>query len=141
MGFQRQLFLLVRCENCESISKPATLWCSKCEVCFCTVCFDEVHKSKALSQHERIPANKRPVPSVPCNTHKQERLKYWCEVDQKLLCQTCYDIDHKNHKIGTLENAAKAQEELVNCFVVKQYLSSDFRIVFSILDTRYDRSA
>lgn len=110
------LLLIVDCEYCESNPNPATQWCEKCDLSICTDCCYIVHEPRTFSKHQRIPIDQKPLPPVLCTKHKTKKLKYHCKTDFKLLCQYCYDIDHKAHDLDTIEDASKSQENQVNRF-------------------------
>lgn len=106
-------FVGVDCQNCESNCTPATLWCEKCDLIFCTNCFNSTHKYKAFSGHQSIQIDQRPIDDLLCAEHPKEKLTYWCITDEKLLCRSCYDINHRTHKIDTIEDASKLKEKQV----------------------------
>ena len=98
----------------RSGSGPAIVFCVNCCEFLCKVC-DEHHRSaRKTHKHEIVTvdttlvskeekgehglAEKCQEPRMPCPTHDDEILKFYCEKCDKLICRDCMELDHNDHR-------------------------------------------
>ena len=98
------------CSNCNSMKTE--LWCRKCEANYCSSCYEIVHAPPILKTHVSIPIDQKPVTTVTCNQHPDEKLQFWCNTCQVLVCSDCMLDQHQGHSCNGIEKEAvtKASE-------------------------------
>jgi hypothetical protein len=101
-----------KCENCK-VSDGA-IFCSECSVLLCSKCTEEVHRISIFKSHHLKPSRQRKAVLPLCDVH-QEKIKYYCETDNTLICRDCFDAihggAHVSHKVVGVSVAAKAKRE------------------------------
>ena len=119
------------CDECVRNEGAATSFCVNCCNFLCERCETHHRSARKTLKHEviNVVEKKREkdncniqkvftISPVPCPTHSDEVLKFYCEKCEKLICRDCRDIDHDSHRSECLlvENvAAKEMESLKNC--------------------------
>lgn len=96
----------------EDDSHVAQLYCTVCLTNLCESCFNNIHKSKTLSQHSQVPISEKPKINPPCQLHRSHVLEFACLEescrDNPLMCYICKDYgSHEGHKHVLLENEAE----------------------------------
>ncbi|CAL2031742.1 unnamed protein product [Caenorhabditis brenneri] len=87
----------------EDSSHEAVVYCQQCEMDFCDLCFASVHKSKALSAHQKVEISEKPIKLPKCTKHPHNIAEFFCtdpkcKIPTKIMCQTCVLFDqHKSH--------------------------------------------
>ncbi|CAF1149780.1 unnamed protein product [Adineta steineri] len=90
------------CDNCNE--KPGVNWCEKCGFHYCESCKRSVHSIKALQCHRIVPASNKTHSF--CLEHSDEKYKCWCTQCHMLVCRDCLLIEHKDHTLLSLKDAA-----------------------------------
>ena len=119
------------CDVCVRNEGAATSFCVNCCEFLCEPCEKHHRSARKTQKHEILNmAEKKKendicslqrvftIPPVPCPTHSDEVLKFYCEKCEELICRDCRDIDHDSHRseCRLVENvAAKEMESLKNC--------------------------
>ncbi|CAH1800654.1 unnamed protein product [Owenia fusiformis] len=98
--------------NCVECSREM------CNVCGCTcnhnssnftkphkrqLTCNEFQNAKKLNPSQRI---------LYCKIHNKEKLKYFCQKDQSLICQNCVELKHEGHSLVDIEHTSKANLRL-----------------------------
>lgn len=97
------------CSNCD-ISKAEYI-CNKCpQNDYCLKCYEDIHKPRALQNHQKIPINKKTSQILSCQLHPDEKLKNWCQQCHVPVCSDCLLIEHKDHIYNSIDKAAKELE-------------------------------
>ncbi|XP_041926867.1 E3 ubiquitin-protein ligase TRIM35-like [Alosa sapidissima] len=127
-----RLVMDLTCPVCIDIFKdPILLSCSHsvCKTCLqnywkikgfkqCPVCRRKCSKdgpppNLALKNLCETFLQERRQTQMSCSLHK-EKLEFFCQDDQQLMCLTCQDNLHKDHKFSPIDKAATdAKEELM----------------------------
>jgi hypothetical protein len=115
------------CNRCGS--KESKHWCdSDCKHCFCSSCWDEIHKVGQYRNHTKVPVKDRP-PEIPrCQEEHDDKLEYWCEQCTKPICTNCKQVTHKDHPFVLITGFVKTFEEEVSVFV--KSLTHDYLVGF-----------
>jgi hypothetical protein len=102
------------CTNCDLVA--AEYACDKCEnENFCSECYQKVHTiSRIMQKHQRVPFGEKPPEVIPCDTHKDEKLKYWCCRCNTPICRDCLLFLHKDHPYELIDKVAKEFETKVS---------------------------
>ena len=121
------------CEVCvRSDSGPAIAFCVNCCEFLCKVCKEHHRSARKSQKHDVVTIDEKSKkgseehvlkgafhePPMPCPTHTDEVLKFYCEQCEKLICRDCMELDHNEHrgKCNRVEAiAAKAMEYLKTC--------------------------
>lgn len=105
------------CYECGRIT--ADTRCQQCNVIYCNLCFDKVHRSaKSLQMHKKEPLsliNKNGTDVVVefCQNHGDQKLEFYCPHCVTIVCAYCVISDHMNHgAISMKEKNASLREEL-----------------------------
>lgn len=94
------------CGDCKRAR--AAKYCEQCGGYLCTSCDEQLHSRALLRSHKRVPKGEAPV---PCQTHRDKKLEYWCSQDKQAVCTACLLIGgHKGHNMTSLEEAAKGMK-------------------------------
>ncbi|CAL2031739.1 unnamed protein product [Caenorhabditis brenneri] len=110
----------------ENPSHEAVVYCQQCEVDFCDRCFTTVHKSKALSAHQKVEISEKPIKLPKCPRHPHNVAEFLCtdpncKIPTKIMCQTCVLFDqHKSHKYGFLMEKLLENEQFLKV-VLERY--------------------
>ncbi|XP_078575536.1 tripartite motif-containing protein 3-like [Branchiostoma floridae x Branchiostoma japonicum] len=106
----------VQCQMCESHTQAAAV-CGDCIKMLCNNCVTAHRNTKELQHHsiitlydlENPTARSRYVRQIHCPKHKDQRMNFYCEPCQCLVCIYCTVDDHragKNHDPKELETVA-----------------------------------
>ena len=109
------------CDNCEDAEQPVEKRCKDCLQFLCAPCVESHQRSRDTKNHvlqskdelkNNEPAeNARPL---KCSKH-HELIKFYCDTCQKTICMSCTVLEHKPHKVVSLEESASdAKEEVQN---------------------------
>ncbi|CAF4415856.1 unnamed protein product [Rotaria magnacalcarata] len=104
------------CSNNHTME--AELWCTNCEQSYCSKCFEQVHELPALKKqnHESIPVHHKPLEPALCDEHHRQKLEFWCNNCQKLVCNRCVILKHRDsslHEIVEIDTAASHKAQLL----------------------------
>ncbi len=89
--------------------------CDKCtNEKFCLECYQTVHTSSVEQKHQQLPIGVKLQELVPCRTHQDEKLEYWCDRCNLLSCPDCVLLEHKDHTYVFINEEAKGFEIKVN---------------------------
>ncbi|XP_046542332.1 transcription intermediary factor 1-alpha-like isoform X3 [Haliotis rubra] len=115
MKIEKKIF----CTDCPD-ENEAESRCQECSSYLCTACrsahrrlrFSKDHTIITLDELFRDPqANfKR---SHFCQYHPAQQIEFYCNTDEQLCCVSCCVVDHKDHEIRKLENAADAERATI----------------------------
>ena len=111
------------CDACIDGGKgPAVVFCCTCRQFLCTFCHEHHKRNKILCHHQMVGLDKESVrllPSIMTPTehlcsqphHDKEKLKFYCETCQCLVCRGCTLVLHKDHRIAEVCNIAKVHRD------------------------------
>ena len=111
------------CDACiEGDKRPAVVFCCTCRQFLCTLCHGYHKRFKALHHHQMVELDQESVrllPSIMTPTkhlcsqphHDKEKLKFYCETCQCLVCRDCTLVLHKDHRIAEVCNIAKVHRD------------------------------
>ncbi|CAM4826796.1 unnamed protein product [Rotaria magnacalcarata] len=104
------------CSNNHTME--AELWCTNCEQSYCSKCFEQVHELPALKKqnHESIPVHHKPLEPALCDEHHRQKLEFWCNNCQKLVCNRCVILKHRDsslHELVEIDTAASHKAQLL----------------------------
>ncbi len=113
------------CSICES--STAECRCNKCQMYYCSKCYEDIHSKGAFQNHSRTSINDKSSEIILCDKHPDEKLKHWCQDCRTLVCSDCLLYEHKGHKSNLINQGSKELE-------IKVYISITFEIIiFHIL--------
>ncbi|XP_071786991.1 tripartite motif-containing protein 2-like [Asterias amurensis] len=107
-GLADQLKLVSLSEDNEWVCKlcmdknEATHFCFDCPVIFCANCYKVHQKShtvntlKDISDGKIASKERKPKRRPECQTHEGEVMWFYCTTCDKMICQACTVIDHRN---------------------------------------------
>ncbi|XP_048249660.1 uncharacterized protein LOC124119043 [Haliotis rufescens] len=107
----------VLCSEC--LEKTAAVSrCEECQSYLCKEC-DFVHRRHRVSRdHSILSLNdvlKQPIQSFGkrhfCPNHPKHHLEFYCATEEKLCCVFCIVLDHRDHELQKLEEAAATRKE------------------------------
>ncbi|XP_071089098.1 E3 ubiquitin-protein ligase TRIM33-like [Haliotis cracherodii] len=107
----------VLCSEC--LEKTAAVSrCEECQSYLCKEC-DFVHRRHRVSRdHSILSLNdvlKQPIQSFGkghfCPNHPKHHLEFYCATEEKLCCVSCTVLDHRDHELQKLEEAAATRKE------------------------------
>ncbi len=93
-----------------------------CDTCknekLCSECYQTEHTSCIMQKHQKLSNDKKLPEMVPCSTHKDEKLKFWCRSCNILVCRDCLLLEHRDHTYASINDVAKEVETKVSisCF-------------------------
>ncbi|XP_011408129.1 PREDICTED: E3 ubiquitin-protein ligase TRIM33-like [Amphimedon queenslandica] len=115
----------VSCDKCDDSSDAAVVYCCDCGQFLCDLC-KKVHKrNKKEANHKLIDLETKESIELPtikheegyCERHTDQKLIYYCNDCEKLVCPNCLPIKHKDHNIEDYidvgETARKALKKSV----------------------------
>ena len=120
------------CDVCVRKEGPAIAFCVNCCEFLCKLCETHHRSARKSQKHEVVKVdggskkgnesyNLERVfadPPMPCATHSDEVLKFYCEKCEELICRDCMELNHNDHRseCDRVEAiAARAMESLKNC--------------------------
>ncbi|ROI15987.1 Zinc finger protein RFP [Anabarilius grahami] len=98
----------VLCDICEERKLKALKSCLVCQSSYCESHLERHLREAALKKHKLI----NPVRNLEdyiCQKHERP-LELFCRDDQTMVCLSCTDGDHKNHKTVFLEEESEAKK-------------------------------
>jgi hypothetical protein len=93
------------CSNCD-LSQSEYI-CDICQTHYCSEFYQTIHAARALQTHQKISINQKLSEIRLCNTHKDKKLKYWCEECHIPVCSDCLLIEHKDHTYNLINKTDK----------------------------------
>ncbi|CAF4094290.1 unnamed protein product [Rotaria magnacalcarata] len=102
----------IPCSNCDSIVSEH--WCSNCIRSYCAKCCREIHEMPALEDHHIVPLREKLAEFVPCKSHSDEKLKYWCLKCNAYVCSDCILDTHQDHPYTFIRRIADDLQKKVN---------------------------
>ena len=115
------------CEQCSD--DTAVTFCCECWLFLCDFCKTAHKRIKSTSQHKLVNIGKESFPQLNvelpkikhregyCTRHTDQKLIYYCNDCEKLVCPNCLPIKHKDHNIEDYidvgETARKALKQSV----------------------------
>ncbi|CAF4484565.1 unnamed protein product, partial [Rotaria socialis] len=102
----------IPCSNCDSIVSER--WCSNCIRSYCARCCREIHEMPALENHHIVPLKEKLAEYVPCKSHSDEKLKYWCLKCNTYVCSDCILDAHQDHPYTLIRRIADDLQKKVN---------------------------
>ena len=113
------------CDNCEDAEQPVEKRCKDCLQFLCAPCVESHQRSRDTKNHvlqskvelkNNEPAeNARPL---KCSKH-HELIKYYCDTCQETICMSCTVLEHKPHKVVSLEGSALDAKKEVESLLEK----------------------
>ncbi|CAF1619038.1 unnamed protein product [Adineta ricciae] len=114
----------ILCFECETVT--ASYWCAKCEKNFCSKCNETLHTSRTGRTHQRVPIADKPSEVALCGLHPDEKLKYWCETCETVICNDCQKFMHITHTVSlTNDTTAKLQEKIESSLQIHESFLND----------------
>ena len=110
----------VCCDECkDGSSGPAVVFCCTCRQFLCSYCHDYHRNSRKLSKHDmvgldQVGAKQLMTTMKPreyyCSqpNHEDNKLNFYCETCNLLVCLHCTTVAHKDHGVTELSTAAEA---------------------------------
>ncbi|XP_003390109.1 PREDICTED: E3 ubiquitin-protein ligase TRIM71-like [Amphimedon queenslandica] len=117
----------ILCDRCDDSSDAATVYCCDCSQFLCDYCKKGHERNKKEANHELINLETKESIELPtvkheegyCTRHFDQKLIYYCNDCEKLVCPNCLPIKHKDHNVEDYidvgETARKALKESVAC--------------------------
>eukprot|EP00735_Rhodelphis_limneticus_P013639 TRINITY_DN7590_c0_g1::TRINITY_DN7590_c0_g1_i1::g.1931::m.1931 TRINITY_DN7590_c0_g1::TRINITY_DN7590_c0_g1_i1::g.1931 ORF type:complete len:781 (-),score=109.97,sp/Q00808/HETE1_PODAS/36.36/1e-50,sp/Q00808/HETE1_PODAS/36.03/8e-50,sp/Q00808/HETE1_PODAS/34.17/4e-39,sp/Q00808/HETE1_PODAS/30.69/1e-29,sp/Q00808/HETE1_PODAS/32.00/3e-16,WD40/PF00400.27/2.3e-11,WD40/PF00400.27/6e-09,WD40/PF00400.27/0.0074,WD40/PF00400.27/1.6e-06,WD40/PF00400.27/5.9e-09,WD40/PF00400.27/1.5e-08,WD40/PF00400.27/2e-11,zf-B_bo len=123
---------------CSCKQTEAKWACGPCDASLCDQCIEKHNELPWLKSHPIVPA--RPKGKVRkmmnCPEHEDEPLKYFCAIDECLMCRDCVQVgSHKGHSSVSLKDAA------ANCNTKMKYSMEDFTQIWGTVDEQYLRAS
>ena len=119
----------VTCGNCEKKCSEASycfqcciFYCEHCLMCHNTMRDKKEHRVLALKEFQNKDYEdvlKRPI-FCSRQGHQKEELKYYCKKCERVLCQTCFALDHGGHVLKLIEEEAESQKLEIKCILQTQ---------------------
>ncbi|XP_019859212.1 PREDICTED: E3 ubiquitin-protein ligase TRIM71-like [Amphimedon queenslandica] len=115
----------VSCDECDDSSDAAVVYCCNCGQFLCDYCKKGHKRNKKKANHKLIDLETKESIELPtikheegyCDRHIDQKLIYYCNDCEKLVCPNCLPIKHKDHNIEDYidvgETARKALRESV----------------------------
>ena len=120
-----------QCDVCVRKEGPAVAFCVNCCEFLCGLCETHHRSARKTQKHEVVTVSEEKKenesydldkafsdPPVPCITHSDEVLKFYCEACDELICRDCMELSHNEHrsKCDRVEAVAtRAMESLQSC--------------------------
>ena len=129
-GASDELYDII-CGPCltDKISKQANHYCNECRGYMCNSCKD-AHRKFALSKNHNILSGKQ-IPArasgsqrsgcvAYCSCDKNQQVEFFCEDHQKVICNPCKMVKHRNCKTADVqEKSAGYTTAQVNSILAK----------------------
>ena len=119
----------VTCGNCDKKCSEASycfqcciFYCEHCLMCHNTMRDKKEHRVLALKEFQNKDYEdvlKRPI-FCSRQGHQKEELKYYCKKCERVLCQTCFALDHGGHVLKLIEEEAESQKLEIKCILQTQ---------------------
>ncbi|XP_030017445.1 E3 ubiquitin-protein ligase TRIM39-like [Sphaeramia orbicularis] len=95
----------VFCDICHTNPRTAVNSCLVCQASYCEIHLVPHRRDRALQKH-RMTDPATFSTSHLCRNHNKP-LEMFCKTDQTPVCVDCTQMEHKNHKIVSMEKASK----------------------------------
>lgn len=83
----------VRCD--ENEEHKASVYCTVCGTDLCLACSENIHATKTLTKHRRIPLSEKPREKPKCPLHSTHVIEFTCLEEScresSLMCFVCKD--------------------------------------------------
>ena len=104
------------CDSCETEGENVTMRCSRCHLFLCAFCSTAHRRMSATKTHPLQPVedlkgqifkgNRHSRPSF-CSVHSSEKLCYFCQTCEKMICHQCSLTSHERHEYCDVDMIAK----------------------------------
>ena len=110
----------VCCDECiDGHNGPAVVFCCTCHQFLCMYCHDYHRNSRKLSKHNMVGLDQEGAKQMQttmkpreqyCSqpNHEDNKLNFYCETCNLLVCLYCTTVAHKDHSVTELSTAAEA---------------------------------
>ena len=110
----------VCCDDCiDGHNGPAVVFCCTCCQFLCKLCHDHHRSSKKLFKHDMVGLDQEGAKQVQatmkpgeyyCSQPKHEgnKLNFYCETCNLMVCRDCTTVSHKDHGVSELCTVAEA---------------------------------
>ena len=133
------------CGNCDKKSSEAS-YCFQCCIFYCEECLLCHNKMREKKGHRVLAVRefqdkdfedvlRRPV-FCSRQGHQKEELKYYCKECEKVLCQTCFALDHGGHVLKLIDEEAESKRLEIKSVIEtqKQNLEAKMNILIQLDD-------
>lgn len=115
----------VCCDHCiDGRNGPAVVFCCICRDFLCKLCQEHHRSGRKLSKHTIIEISKEGAKQLLaamkprehyCSqpNHEDNRLNFYCETCNLLICRDCTTVAHKEHSVTELSTVAKAHQKKI----------------------------
>lgn len=96
------------CEFCKQLQNKvvdATAKCLDCDKPLCTECTDTHRKTKITLGHSVCDTDTEKA--IECSAHGDEKVKYYCERCDVLVCVLCTFQDHASHDVSNFKDGVE----------------------------------
>ena len=110
----------VTCEKCIKKDDPVVAFCPECTIFMCKVCKEQHlidkshhrHSDRIVSVTELRSIQVQVKTKLPkCGEGHDEKLKYFCETCDNLVCVYCTVTNHRDHKHDAVTKVAKKHQQ------------------------------
>ena len=110
----------VCCDECiDGSSGPAEVFCCTCCQFLCKHCQDYHRNSRKLSKHNMVGLDHEGAKQLQATmkpreyycsqpNHEDNKLNFYCETCNLMVCRDCTTVAHKDHGVSELSTAAEA---------------------------------
>jgi len=112
------------CDRCiKSGNGPAVCFCCNCCEFLCKVCKEDHQTWRKTLNHELVDVGETSAKKKEgsflanithkpmfCTLHNDEKLKFFCETCQTLICRDCIILEHAGHKYDRVEKVAEKEK-------------------------------
>ena len=122
----------VCCDECIDGAQngPAVVFCCSCSQFLCKHCHDHHRNSIKLSKHSMVRLDHEGAKQLRttmkprdhyCSQpkHEDNKLKFYCEICNLLVCKDCTTAAHKDHSVAKISTVAKAHFSTVKEMLTK----------------------
>ena len=97
----------IPCDQCTASSDDAVAFCCSCCLFLCDFCKKGHKRTKKTISHDLIELGGKRVEGVPpvvsrqptyCAVHDDEKIKFFCQGCEMLVCRDCITVNHKDHE-------------------------------------------
>ena len=115
----------ISCDRCDDSNDAAVVYCCDCGQFLCDYCKKGHKRNKKEVNHELIDLETKGSIELPtikheevyCTRHTDQKMIYYCNDCEKLVCPNCLPIKHKDHNIEDYidveEKARKALKQVI----------------------------
>ncbi|XP_045160847.2 transcription intermediary factor 1-alpha-like [Mercenaria mercenaria] len=131
----------ILCQPCkgEGDEVPAEGYCENCNEYFCTSCL-KFHRKMAVTKNHVIRSkDEMPTTQVqvdpclePCDTHKTEIVKYFCQEHNSVGCGDCMVIGHKACKVQLVSDVSGNKDNSGEIELIKQKIADIEKKITSV---------